>query len=243
MDKRPPRSSLVPAATIRLDVALPREAVLSFLDYPAAHAPPPRISSLVDELLAEARALVHARGCVTELEPAAAGRVGLRPLAADGLVLGLVTIGAKLEARVSELARAGEATRALLLDAAGSAAAEEAADRLSALCAAGPAELPAEAGQPAAPIPCRLSPGFGSWPLEQQRALFAHLPHETLGVTLSPTFLMVPRKSISFALWLGAREPAERGLRGCAHCALARCRHRQEPPTRGEPAPCPTSSG
>jgi len=230
----------VPAGVVALDVTLAREAVVSFLDYPPGHAPPARIATLLDELLPEARGLVQARGAVAELDPERAGDLGLPRLDADGLVLGLVTIGGALEARASELASASQATRALLLDAAGSAAAEEAADRLSALLVAGPAEPSGGPPEPASAVPCRLSPGFGRWPLERQRELFACVPHQELGVRLSPACLMVPRKSISFALWLGAREPIGFGLRGCAHCTLERCRHRGGPPTLGAlPPPSP----
>ena len=63
-------------------------------------------------------------------------------------------------------------------------------------------------------VGCRISPGYGRWPLSAQKALFARLPHETLGVSLNPSMMMTPRKSISFALWLGAKSGAEvRALR------------------------------
>ena len=41
--------------------------------------------------------------------------------------------------------------------------------------------------------------------------------------------MMVPRKSISFAMWLGARERPAAGLAGCIRCTLEHCRYRRVP--------------
>jgi len=139
---------------------------------------------------------------------------------ADGLVLGLVTAGGGIERRVTELLGRGEAARALLLDAAGSAAAEEAAHRLSVRVVGGRTSVGADVG-------CRVSPGYGRWPLSAQEALFARLPHDAVGVSLNPSMMMVPRKSISFALWIGARGAPRSGLSGCDTCGLAQCRYRR----------------
>jgi len=218
----------VSGPSVDLHVALPRTGVLCFLDYPEGHEPPERIELLLAEVLPEARALIAPRGSWVELPVAEAAEVGLDPLDADALVIGLVTAGPALEARVQELLDAGAMTRALLLDAAGSAAAEEAADRLGVHITGG------EARPAPDKLTCRLSPGYGRWPLTSQTALFDRLPHADLGVTLTPSLMMVPRKSISFAMWLGARERPAAGLAGCATCTLAHCRYRH---ARRQPTP------
>ena len=115
-------------------------------------------------------------------------------------------------------------TRALLLDAAGSAAAEEAADRLGAVIAG-------DSSRDDPRVTCRLSPGFGRWTLDNQPSLFGLLPHTDLGVHLEPSMMMVPRKSISFAMWLGARERPAAGLTGCDSCTLQHCRYRRARPS------------
>ncbi|MBW2523265.1 MAG: hypothetical protein JRI23_03780, partial [Deltaproteobacteria bacterium] len=119
------------------------------------------------------------------------------------------------------------------LDAAGSAATEEAADLLGAIVAGSqadkrdpPAGAQATAGRVAA-LPCRVSPGYGRWGIEAQHRLFPLLPHDAVGVSLLPSCLMVPRKSISFAMWLGARGRIAEGLAGCSRCTLAQCRFRR----------------
>lgn len=207
----------------RLPVAIREGDVLHFLGYPEGMKPPKRTAERLDRVLEEARPLVEARGLLLELNPERAGEAGLDRMEASGLVLGLVTAGAKIEALAEERIREGDATAALMLEAAGSAAAEEAADRLGAVIAGHGDDGEGE------PISCRISPGYGGWPLEAQRAVFDLLPHKEVGVELLPSMLMIPRKSISFAMWLGADAAPARGLSGCALCRLERCRYRRVP--------------
>jgi hypothetical protein len=220
-----------------------RPDVLHFLGYPPGREPGTRIASALDDCLAEARTLVRCRGLWTTLAVHEAPAVGLDPVAASGLVIGLVTAGAAIvEAASARMAR-GEATAALLFDACGSAAAEEAADRISAeiVAALGGGDEARDRGRTAfepqgraAAVSCRISPGYGRWALASQRALFARLPHCEIGVRLEPSLLMVPRKSVSFAMWLGADARPLAGLSGCARCELESCRYRREPRAAGE---------
>ncbi len=234
-----------PIHLVDSSLSVARADVLHFLGYPDGHTPRPRIADLLDECLAEARGLVRGRGVWTTLEPHEAPAVGLEPIAASGLVIGLVTAGAAIVAAASARMERGDATGALLLDACGSAAAEEAADRISAAivaavsgdvagvggeggAASGAVAAPGDAGR-AATVSCRISPGYGSWRLTSQEALFARLPHRAIGVHLKHSLLMVPRKSVSFAMWLGADARPLAGLSGCARCELESCRYRREP--------------
>lgn len=211
-----------------LEVRVERANVLHFLGYPAGRAPRPNLQQLIDEVLPEARALVRARGAFRRVGVAETSGLGLAaPDTAASVALGLCTAGEQLEARVSTLA-SSDATRALLFDAAGSAAAEEAADALSALITAAPGPTPA-APAPVEPRWCRVSPGYGDWELAAQPAVFARLPHEEVGVALLPSLLMRPRKSISFAMWFDVEGRPLVGHSGCARCTLRSCRYRREP--------------
>ena len=212
-----------------IPVGIASADVLHFLGYPEGHRPPPQIESLLEASLHDARARAVGRGAFVVVDPTDAPRVGLETMDASALVLGVVTVGGAIEARASELLEAGEATRALLVDAAGSAAAEEAADRLGAVIA-GDATAPVgppEAAVSAPSVSCRISPGYGVWPLTAQRQLFSRLPALQVGVELQPSLLMVPRKSISFAMWLGADARPVAGLSGCVRCDLEHCRYRR----------------
>lgn len=202
-----------------LPLTIGREDVLHFLGYPAGHQPPDRIGALFENTLIEARRLAEARGVFTLLPVGRAADVGLEAIGATELVIGLVSIGERLEWRAAELLHLGAATEALLLDAAGSAAVEEAADRLGGI-------ISGDDGPLVRHVSCRISPGYGRWPIRSQTSLFARLPHGEIGVSLQPSMLMTPRKSISFAMWLGAGARPIAGLSGCSRCELERCRYR-----------------
>jgi len=220
-----------PSLEIALELALDlrREEVLRFLGYPSGHRPSPRVAAELDEALVAARALVGARGVYRRLPVGRGADAGLPPPRAGApaavIVLGLATAGDGLERRSAELARLGRSAEALLLDAAGSAAAEEAADRLCArVVAAAPAPESSDR------VSCRVSPGYGDWPLAAQPRLFDLLPHAEIGVELLPSLMMRPRKSISFAMWLDADGRPVPGLSGCGYCLLDRCAFRIRSP-------------
>ena len=224
------------AAAASLDLSILEEEVLRFLGYPEGRRPAGRLVSLLGEALREARGLARGRGAYRMLPVSAAPDLGLELERADGLVIGLVTVGDGIERRVTELLGQGEESRALLLDAAGSAAAEEAARRLSTRIVGGGAIAEAD-------VSCRVSPGYGRWPLAAQAALFARLPHEELGVTLGPSMMMSPRKSISFALWIGAEGIPGSGLAGCDRCGLPSCRYREATTSREAARQVPARGG
>lgn len=149
--------------------------------------------------------------------------LGIAPVEAGGLALGLVTVGVALEARAAALQAEGRLAEALLLEAAGSAAAEEAAEALStaiaAACGAG----------------CwtRRSPGFPGWDLAWQPALLGALEAGALGVRLGTGLMMTPRKSVSFALWLDPAEPPPRDR--CEGCGSVDCAFRQSAKSESQP--------
>lgn len=73
----------------------------------------------------------------------------------------------------------------------------------------------------------RMNPGsLADWPLEQQEHLFAILGDGavTIGVQLTDSFLMVPRKSVS-----GIRFPTETSFVNCQLCPREVCSGRQAP--------------
>ena len=219
-----------------LSIETPLAEVHRLLGYPAGHVVPERVQSRLEVLLEESRSLVEARGPQARFPVAEAEAVRLtRPGPESALgefALGLVTIGPGVETRAAAMLREGDASGALLLDAIGSAAAEAAADALGSRIAGGAAV--GDVGELAL-SPCRVSPGYGDWPLSAQEAIFARLPHGELGVQLLPSLLMVPRKSITFALWFDAAGHAIGDRRGCSCCPLDHC-PRQTTRQRGKPA-------
>ena len=74
-----------------------------------------------------------------------------------------------------------------------------------------------------------MSPGSGNldtWPIRQQTQLFGLIGNvrEDIGVTLTPSMLMDPNKSVSGILF-----PSEKGYVGCALCRRENCPGRKVP--------------
>lgn len=135
------------------------------------------------------------------------------------LVVVVCTIGIELERRVSELADSGDAARALIMDAIGSAGAEEAADQSN--------RLICEMAAPTDYSPdCRRSPGYGKWDIREQEAIFSYLNPEDIGVTLSPSCMMLPRKSVSYVVPLEGGKPGQGPGHRCSRCSVEDCPYR-----------------
>jgi hypothetical protein len=71
-----------------------------------------------------------------------------------------------------------------------------------------------------------MGPGQLDWPMDQQRELFSLLGHvrDTIGVTLTESLMMVPRKSISGIIF-----PTEETITSCRLCQRDKCLSRKAP--------------
>ncbi len=178
-----------------------------------------RLSNLIEETKALWRKLLHPRGMFKIVdrkalkgEPCFAGQ--------DRIALGLCTIGDELESKVSQLNRRGRLAQAVVLDAVGSVAAESAADFLNLqIC-----EWCQKRGWGTSQ---RFSPGYGSWPLEGQKFVFSLLPAQRIKVRLNQSCMMIPRKSVSFAIKIGKELGGLRKKRICEMCNLKGCPYRR----------------
>ncbi len=150
----------------------------------------------------------------------AAGSRGASIPAALEIALSICTIGPALEERVSEYSAAGELTRGLILDAAGSVLAE-------AVCDYANERICAEAAGRSLHTTCRVSPGYGRWRIEEQKVVFDLLPADSIGVTLTKSFMMIPRKSVSFAVQLTTERPHGQPSSPCAICGREDCEFRR----------------
>ena len=112
---------------------------------------------------------------------------------AEKVAICICTIGPELEQEIEKLMKKNEMTRALILDALGSEAAEEVAiqsDRILAEKARVMNLWPSK----------RYSPGYGKWDVKEQRFIFRMLPAADIGIRLTESCMMIPRKSISFRI-------------------------------------------
>lgn len=134
--------------------------------------------------------IVMASGASFEGPLAARALAGSRTLA-----LAVCTIGPALEERMNQLF-GEEPVRAMALDGAGVAA-------LRSISEATVARIREEAEARRWGSGMRAQPGQEGWSIWQQRVLFDHIPADEIGVRLTDSALMIPRKSVSFVIGMG----------------------------------------
>ncbi|AGB41258.1 vitamin B12 dependent methionine synthase [Halobacteroides halobius DSM 5150] len=129
-----------------------------------------------------------------------------------------VTIGGKLEKKVNQLFTEGELTKATTLDAVGSAAVEEVANRITKL-------ISEEAlAKGLSHLTMRFSPGYGDTTLDIQPQLLILLGGEELGITLSSGYILDPQKSITALIGLGNVESDRPSCDfNCQNCEFEIC--------------------
>lgn len=101
-----------------------------------------------------------------------------------------VTIGDLLETEVESLFSRGDYNSALLLDAAGSAAVETAADHAE-------MSIASQIAKSGANMIRRFSPGYGDWDLSVQPEFLALTGGHELGIAVTSSLMLTPRKSIT----------------------------------------------
>jgi hypothetical protein len=133
------------------------------------------------------------------------------------VIMILCTIGSDLEDRISQVMKSDPAY-ALALDGLGSAGVE-------ALANAGCRKFELEATAYELEVSIPLSPGMEGWPVEQgQSQIFDLLPTEEIGVQLTPSWVMVPRKSLSMVMGIG--EDMTQSGSPCDYCSMREtCRY------------------
>lgn len=139
----------------------------------------------------------------------------------------VATAGAMIEQWSHQLMSDGDMLKGFIVDTAGSEIAELVGDHL---------ELKlAEVVQPLGwKLTNRYSPGYCEWTVAEQHKLFSLLPNNVCGIRLTPSALMVPIKSVSGIIGLGA--DVHREAYTCSICDLQDCfRRRDEPEYSSKP--------
>jgi hypothetical protein len=216
----------------------PRAAVLRAQGLPEGPDLPPRIGALVDEAFGLYRRLAEPRAIVGLVDHDEFASVYFgegqndrdTPLAvvfpkADTLALFAATVGGPLTEAIGDLFAQQEPALGYVLDAVASEAADgltyaAAADCLSRLTAAG------RLGPEARVLP--YSPGYCGWHVTGQRALFAALRPEAIGITLNDSCLMQPLKSVSGVIVAGpgAVHQFDQEFACCGPCGTRHCQDR-----------------
>ncbi len=112
---------------------------------------------------------------------------------AEKVAICLCTIGDELEKTAADLIKENDMLKGFILDSFGSEAAEELAIQADRIIAQKAREMELWPSK-------RFSPGYGIWDIREQTYVFSILPAQEIGVRLTNTFMMVPRKSVSFRI-------------------------------------------
>ena len=132
---------------------------------------------------------------------------------AGKLAVMVCTIGPELENRATEYSKSGETLRAMLLDGIGSAAVDILAQESCHLIAGKAAELGLQAGSP-------VNPGMPGLPITEQQNILDLAHADKIGVSLTPSGIMVPRKSTSVVIAIGNNMDTWTQEEVCARCNL-----------------------
>lgn len=220
--------------TIYLDFQADLAEVQRYLGYqPGRTVDSPAIDSLLLEVRKAVSQVAKPRGRYRNFSLAREGNAGLY-LSAVGLRLVshdlvslwqhsgqvsllTVTLGPEVDSYISFLLAQGQYAKAAIADAVGSVATEIAVEQLNAVIAQ-------EAAVSGMVLTRRFSPGYGDVPLSIQEQLCQALAASELGIAVTSTFLLVPRKSIT--AMIGWQPPAAATCRpesGCQQCGLKNC--------------------
>ncbi len=132
---------------------------------------------------------------------------------AEELAVVIGTIGPGLEEEVKACFRRGEPLRGVLLDGIGSAAIDSLAEYMRRFLVGEASCRGYRTGSP-------VNPGMPGLPITRQRQLFEMAPAGEIGVGLTSSGMMVPRKSISMVLGMGPQMTNRAKAGACAACSL-----------------------
>lgn len=142
------------------------------------------------------------------------------------LAVVVCTIGPELEQKVTDYSEEGEPLRSLLLDGIGSAAVDSLVREAVKLIAQEASSRGLEASSP-------LGPGMPGFPISEQWQMLNLVRSDEIGVSLTTTATMVPRKSVSMVMGIGPHMPTWTQAEVCARCSLRRtCPYRVRAPAR-----------
>ena len=133
-----------------------------------------------------------------------------------------VTVGSEIEREVTKKFERGEYLASVLLDAAATAAVEQAADVME-------KNFAAHFAKDGFKLRWRFSPGYGDWNLTEQAKLFKICGAEQIGLRLSSAMMLEPRKSITAIIGLekiSAQKTFPSIKKSCETCDKLNCSSR-----------------
>jgi hypothetical protein len=196
----------------------------------------PRLLAVLQEELVEAQQLIEPAACwdtfpVREVrhEKLVLGdgtKIGGGPVAAvvggaDDLVVAVCTVGSRITEQVDAYSREKDLFRGMMLSDLASWAVDLVRQELCEW-------IEEDAKGRGLHVSTPLSPGESVWPVSEQATIFSLVDAGRIGVTLSPSMIMRPLKSLSLIMGIGSRAMGSEGGTNCDFCTIRdRCAHRR----------------
>jgi len=206
--------------------------ICRYLGYPAEAVPAPLMVGRISEIITEARPSLRPRGAyalyavssrtahLLQLDDTTiSGNIGEYLQQADRVAVFAVTVGKEISHLAESAAKNDDALSAWVIDAVGSWAVESAADALMLHI-----RRHLQEGQE---LTLRYSPGYCGMDIAEQRKLFHLVQADSVDVTLMPSMLMHPLKSISGLVGLAPKEAVSHYRSPCDVCPRTGCHIRR----------------
>jgi hypothetical protein len=130
----------------------------------------------------------------------------------------VITIGPKLEKQATDYSKSGETLRGMILDGIGSAAVDRLVSEVLRLIAT---EVSSRGYEISSPV----NPGMPGFPLTEQWNLLGLVNADEIGVTLTASGVLIPRKSTSMVVGIGPQMTRWTQAEVCARCSLRETCH------------------
>jgi hypothetical protein len=134
---------------------------------------------------------------------------------AKELAVAVGTIGPRLEKQIIGYIQQGEALRGMMLDGIGSAAVDSLTQEVCKL-------ITNEASSGGYQVSSPICPGVPGFSISEQWNLLELVDTREIGVSLTSSGMMVPRKSTSMVMGIGAKVPTWTEAESCASCSLGK---------------------
>ena len=140
---------------------------------------------------------------------------------AERVIFLAATVGEAVEEAVTRHFDEGRYAHSVLLDAAATAAVEQVCDACETM-------LRPQLAKEGFSMRWRFSPGYGDWDIHAQRSLLRLTQAASVGISLTESFMLCPRKSVTAVIGLVRAGTDEKELpKGCAVCLKLDCPSRQ----------------
>jgi len=137
---------------------------------------------------------------------------------AKELAVLLCTIGPRLEKQVTDYSKSGETMRGMILDGIGSTAVDMVTPEVLRRLASEVSSRDYEISSP-------VNPGMPGFPLTEQWNLLGLVNADEIGVRLTASGALVPRKSLSMVMGIGPKMTRWTEAEVCARCSLREICH------------------